>query len=260
VDTSLAGLWQVCRFDEQEVIDRSGPTKTLPDAAAARWMSVAVPGNKFEVKPELRFCHRFVYRTRIDVPAALAGRSFILQFPSLSLIASVHVNGQFCGWTKAPFAKWECDVTRAVRPGEVNEVCVVIKDSYYAISEKKAGKICRLLFNTPVDWVGGQNWVNQMFDFPIGAGEFGGQSGILLAPSLVVAGGVYASDVFVRPSVQKKQLGLEVTLVNTSTRDRTVQLQNEVVPAAGGKAEKTLPPRQFTISAGREQVIKLAEP
>jgi beta-galactosidase len=259
IKTPLAGLWQVCRFDEQEVIDRAGPTRTLPETAVARWMSIPVPGNKFEVKPELRFCHRFVYRTRVDVPAALAGRSFFLQFPSLSLIASVHVNGQFCDWTKAPFAQWECDVTRAVRPGQVNEICVVVKDSYYAFSEKKSGKSCRLSFNQPVAWMGTQNWVNQNFDFPIGS-DFAGKSGILAAPSLVVAGGVYTSDVFVQPSVRNKQLGLELTLVNASPQDRTVQVHNEVVPAAGGKTEKTLPPRQVTVPAGRQQVIKLAEP
>ena len=90
-------MWQVCRFDEQEVVDRVGPTKVLPDAAAACWTSIPVPGNKFEVKPQLRFCHRMVYRTRVNVPAGLAGRSFFLRFPSLSLIASVHVNGQPVG-------------------------------------------------------------------------------------------------------------------------------------------------------------------
>jgi beta-galactosidase len=271
----LGGLWQVCRFDEQEVIDRAGPAKTLPDMAAACWMSIPVPGNKFEVKPQLRFCHRFVYRTRVDVPAVLAGRSFFLQFPCLSLIASVHVNGQFCGWTKAPFAQWECDVTRAVRPGRVNEICVVVKDSYYAVSEKKSGKSCRLSFNQPVAWMGTQNWVNQFFDFPIGS-DFGQKSGILSAPSLVVAGGVYASDVFVQPSVRKKQLAVELTLSNTSAQDRTVQIQSEVRPAAaltpgtmrsmvapkgrGELAEKTLPPREVTVPARREQVITLVEP
>ena len=251
VETSLAGLWQVCRFDEQEVIERVGPTKTLPDMAAANWMSIPVPGNKFEVKPELRFCHRLVYRTRVDVPAGLAGRSFFLRFPSLSLIASVHVNGQFCGWTKAPFAQWECDVTRELRPGAVNEVCVVVKDSYYAFSDKKTGKSCRFFFNQPVAWMGTQNWVNQHFDFPIGS-DCGGKSGILAAPSLVVAGSVYASDVFVKPSVGKKQLGLEVTLVNTSPQDRTVQIRNAVRPARGGQIEHAFPPRQDLRRPGRQ--------
>lgn len=45
IEAPLAGLWQVCRDDEQEVIDRTGPTKVLPDAATARWMAIGVPGN-----------------------------------------------------------------------------------------------------------------------------------------------------------------------------------------------------------------------
>lgn len=259
LELALGGLWEVCRFDEQEVVDRAGPTQSLPDPAAAYWMSIPVPGNKFEVKPELRFCHRLVYRTRIDVPAALAGRSFFLRLPSLSLIASLHVNGQFCGWTKAPFACWECDVTKAIRSGQVNEVCLVVKDSYYAISEKKAGKSCRLSFNLPVAWMGAQNWVNQHFDFPIGQGYYGSQSGILATPSLVAAGSVYAADVFVQPSVRRQQLGLELTLVNSTGQDRTVQIRNQAL-AADGKVEKTFPAREVKLPSGREQVVRLAEP
>ena len=88
--------------------------------------------------------------------------------------------------------------------------------------------------------MGTQNWVNQFFDFPIGS-ELAGKSGILAAPSLVVAGGVYASDVFVKPSVEKKQLGLELTLVNTSGQDRTVQIRNEASLVADEHLEKTFP-------------------
>ncbi len=280
IETPLGGEWQACRFDEQEVVDRAGPTRTLPDMASAHWMLIAVPGNKFEVKPELRFCHRMVYRTRVDVPGALAGRSFVLRLPLQSLIASVHVNGRFCGWTKAPFAAWECDITRAVRPGQVNEVCVVVKDSYYAISEKKAGKSCRLLFNEPVAWMGAQNWVNQFFDFPIGTADYGGKSGILATPSLVVAGGVYAADVFVQPSVRKKQLAVELTLRNTSSEDRRVEIENEAHPVGapsligyGTRVDKEKSPeggtptgrkmcqsQSVTIPAGGERVIQLAEP
>jgi beta-galactosidase len=272
IDLPLGGLWQACRFDEQEVVDRTGLCKTLPDAATAYWMSIPVPGNKFDVKPELRFSHRIVYRTRVDVPAALAGRSFVLRLPSQSLIASVLVNGQFCGWTKAPFAAWQCDITRAVRPGQVNEVCVVLKDSYYAISEKKAGKSCRSMFNTPVTWMGGQNFINQNFDFPIGAPDYGGKSGILATPRLIVAGEVYAADVFVKPSVRKKELGLELTLANPAGQDRTVEVCNEVqlqsAPLAGdnstlhgsGSASHLVPPRQVTIPVGGQLVVKMADP
>jgi hypothetical protein len=260
VELPLQGDWQVCRYDEQEVIDRAGPTKTLPDASTANWTAIPVPGNKFEVKSELRFCHRMVYRTRVDVPASLKNHSFVLRFPSLSLIASVHVNGRYCGWTKAPFAAWQCDVTPAVQPGQVNEICVVIKDSYYAVSEKKAGKNCRMAFNTPVAWMGVQNWVNQNFDFPIGSGEYAGKSGILATPCLIVAGEVYTADVFLKPSVRKKQLGLELTLMNASQRDRTVDIRNEVRSVGFGEGEWTLPVQKIKLTAGREQVIDVSEP
>ena len=71
IEAPLAGLWQVCRYDEQEVIDRTGPTKVLPDAATARWMAIAVPGNKFEVKPQLRFCHRMDHLHQFAQPGPI---------------------------------------------------------------------------------------------------------------------------------------------------------------------------------------------
>ena len=50
-------------------------------------------------------------------------------------VMSVLVNGRYCGTTKAPCAAWDCDVTEAIKPGEVNEVCVSIKDVYYALAK-----------------------------------------------------------------------------------------------------------------------------
>lgn len=257
---ALKGLWQVCRFDEQEVVDRTGPVTTLPEADQAFWMAIPVPGNKFEVKPELRLCHRFVYRTRVNVPADLAGRSFWLRFPSLSMIASVFVNGQFCGWTRAMFALWECDVTRAVRPGQVNEIAVAVKDSYYAFSPQKSGKSCRLFFNTPVSWMGSQNFINQYFDFPIGSSIYAGAAGLLETPSLEVAGPVYTTDVFVKPSVSRKELALEVSLLNPRDAERRIEVLNEVVPTGGGKPEKTFSPRPVTLTAGQQAVLQISEP
>jgi beta-galactosidase len=260
----LGGLWQVCRYDEQEVIDRAEPTKTLPDAQNAYWMSIKVPGNKFAVKPELAFCHRFVYRTKINVPADMAGRSFFLRLPSIDMIGSVIVNGRFCGGTLAVDALWECDVTKAVKPGQVNEVCVVIKDPYYAISEKKAGHSCRMHFNTPASFME-KNWLGQLFDFPVASG-LASQAGILEEPSLVVAGPAYTTDVFAMPSVKKKELGLEVTVFNPGAGDKKVEVVNEIVPVgdvarlAVTAHEKVFAAKELTVPAGQAAVLKIAEP
>ncbi len=261
IDTPLSGNWQVCRDDEQEVVDRDGPTKTLPDLASAFWYSISVPGNKFTVKPEFRFCHRFVYHARVNVPAAFAGRSFFLRFPSVCMIASAFVNGQYCGWTKAPYALWECDVTRAMKPGQVNDIALVVKDAYYAFTPAKmGGKSCRMMFNIPVSWMGAQNWISNQYDFPVGSGEYAQQAGILEPPSLVTAGSVYASDVFVMPSVRKKALGLQVTLLNPTATERKVEIVNEAIPAGATKPEKTFPAHAVTLAAGAEQVVTISDP
>jgi len=258
-EVDLSGLWQVCRYDEQEVTDRNGPTDTLPDPAQVYWRAIPVPGNKFDTSPDLRLCHRLVYRTKVGVPQALSGRSIYLRFPSINMIASVLVNGQLCGWTKAMYALFECDITRAVRFGQENEIYVVIKDSYYAFSEKKSGKSCRMSFNVPVSWMGSRNYVNQTFDYPIGAEQYAQNAGILEAPSLVVAGAVYACEVFAKPSVQRKELGLEITLRNPSDTARAVQVSNIAVPSDGG-AEKTVALQMVTVPAGGEAVVDVAEP
>ena len=258
-EVPLDGPWQVCRYDEQEVLDRDLPTKTLPDAAQAYWMSIPVPGNKFDVRPELRFCHRFVYRTRVAVPAEMAGHGFFLLFPSLNMIASVFVNGMYCGGTRAMFAQWDCDLGGTIRAGETNEICIVIKDAYYAFSPRKSGESCRKSFNVPVTWMGDRNYVNQHFDFPVGSAACAQKAGLLETPSLVATGLVYTTDVFVQPSVQRKELGLQISLRNPAKAVRTVQVLNEAVPVAGGASE-TVTPQEVTLDAGEERTVTIAEP
>ena len=254
IETSLAGAWQVCRADEQNVVDRAGATDKLPDLTHANWMGIAVPSNKYDSKKELRLCHRFIYRTQIKIPTELAGRSFILKFPAVSLIASVHVNGKYCGWTKAPYAQWECDASSAIKPGEINEVCVVVKDTYYAISEKKSGgRNCRSFFEMPLSHLS-ENWTTAFFDFPVGSPAYGTvqKSGIVLAPSLIVAGNAYVSDAFVIPSVKEKKVGLEITVFNGNATEKTIQVTNEIIPASGGKAEKSFATKEMSLAAGKE--------
>jgi len=84
-------------------------------------------------------------------------------------------------------------------------------------------------------------------------------SGICLGPSLVVAGNAYTSDAFVIPLVKDRKLDLEITVFNGAAADKTIQVVNEVVPAAGGKAEKTFAPKNLAIAAGKESVLKFDE-
>jgi len=260
-ECSLGGVWQVGRFDEQVVFGRDEPTQSIPDAKDVCWTAANVPSNKFKDRPELLQCHRLIYRAQVNVPAEFAGRSFILRFPAICLMATLFVNGQACGFTKAPYALWECDATKAVKPGAVNDIWVVIKDSYYAITPKKAnGAPTRNSFITSLDHIS-RSWVQASFDFPIGAGIFNiaTSSGILQTPSMIIAGPVYTSDVFAIPNVKDKTLGLEVTVFNPTAKAQKIVVVNEATPAAGGNAEKTFAPQEASLEPGQETVVKVSE-
>ena len=244
---SLAGAWQVTRDDEETVVDRTGPIATLPDDPACHWRGIIVPGDKNTVRPELSFCHRLFYRAHVQVPGEMAGQSFILRFPCNNMITTVFVNGIRCGFTSAPLANWDCDITKAVKPGKLNEIWVGIKDTYYARPDNQ--------FFLPSEFWTAQ-WNTEHFDFPV---AYHMEAGMLLTPEFIASGPAYASDVFAIPSVKEKMLKLEISLKNPSAQDQQVTVNNAIVPFAGGAAEKVFAPMTATVPAGQDVVIKPAE-
>ena len=170
------------------------------------------------------------------------------------------VNGHYCGGSTAPCAAWEADITSAVKPSTVNEVVVAIKDCYYALAKTDdAGKSPRYLFNYPTRWFYSQGGLNatRFADFPVLLQIQG--AGLFETPTLTVSGPAYVSDVFAKPSVKKKELGLEVSIRNASAAPLTVAVENEVVPLGGDKAEKTFGVSKCNVAAGKEVTLQLAE-
>ncbi len=78
----LAGLWEVCRHDEQLPTEVAAPIRDFPTHPF--WTAIEVPGDK-NTREDLVFAHRLWYRTRVAVPASHAGRSFHIVFPANSL-------------------------------------------------------------------------------------------------------------------------------------------------------------------------------
>ena len=88
------------------------------------------------------------------------------------------------------------------------------------------------------------------------------RTGILEPLTLVVAGPAYTSDVFCKPSVEEKRLGLEITLLNPGAKAVTMQVENRVVPCSGGrsgKAEKTFSAQAVTIGGRGAKTIQMDE-
>ncbi len=247
----LAGLWEVCRHDEQLPGEVAAPIRDFP--AEPHWRGIAVPGDKNKLRPDLVFAHRLWYRTRVNIPASYQGQSFHLVFPQNNLNTTVYVNGQYCGFDKNPFARVQIDVSRGLKPG-VNEIWVGLKDAWYGYSASTNNPLkLRKRWNLPLKYLGDGF---QDLAYPIWNH---GQSGLLVTPELVAAGTVYAADVFVKPSVAKQELAVEVTLKNGSATPQSGELVCEAVNAKTGEVEKRFAARPFTLAAEKDEVFTLAE-
>lgn len=248
----LNGLWEVCRHDEQLPKEVAVPIADFPKTP--HWRAIEVPGDKNALRPDLTFAHRLWYRTRVRVPDSLAGRSFHIVFPENNLNTTVVVNGVPCGFFKNPFARFQIDVTKGVKPG-VNEVWVGIRDAYYGYSTNPNDPMkLRRTFNFPLEVTrrGFQDLAYPVWN------HF--QSGILATPTFVAAGPAYVSDVFCKPSVAKKELALEVTVINPTSKELAGEVLCQAVNAKTGEAEKSFAPRPFSLAAGAEQTLTFAEP
>ena len=100
--------------------------------------------------------------------------------------------------------------------------------------------------------------VTMRFDYPVKGHT---RNGITDAVRLVATGPAYAEDVFVRPSVARKELAADVTVRNPGGAARTVEVACEAVPwneGKGGEAECTLPPVTVTVPAGGTKTVTLS--
>lgn len=247
---SLEGLWEVCRYDEALPGPVAEPIAGLPDAP--RWKAITVPGDK-NAKPELLFAHRLWYRCRVEVPASLAGRSFVLTFPQNSLNTTVVVNGAPCGFAKHPYVHFDIDITKGIKAGEINEILVGIRDYWYGYSASPTNPMkLREKFNLPPDFA---RMGFQDLAYPLWGSQ---QSGILVTPILSVCGSAYSSDVFVKPSTLDKRLAVDVTVANPSGKDAAGEIICEALDPKTGAVAKALPPFPFTLAKGKEQTVEVA--
>ena len=246
-EVALNGVWEICRGDEQLPLEVAAPMKGLPTNTV--WKAIPVPADKNTVRPDLLMAHRVWYRTRISVPKTAEARSYHIVFPQNNLNTTVYANGVLCGFNKNPFAQFDIDVTKGIKPGINNEIVVGIRDAWYARSyNPKDPMKLRRTFNLPVRYFseGFQELAYPIWHYP--------QSGILVTPTFVSAGAVRVSDVFCKPSVAKKTLSLEVTLSNPSKTPLSGEFICEAVNLKTGAVEKAFSAQKFTLAANAEQV------
>ena len=240
---SLAGRWEYARWDETAPIlgdARTAPVATLPAEGEVFWSSIPVPGDRNAFRPDQTFAHRFLYRTRVDVPAAWKGGSFFLDFERNNLLSSVFVNGRLVATSDACASGFHADLGDALRPGEANEIVVAIKDAYYAIGPSADKPDARQNFNLPIGMLSDNQGVTRRMDFPTRNTRWAGifnEVALVASPSPV-----RADDVYVQPSVSAKTLTVDVE----TTGEATV---SAVVLDADGATVLTLPPAKAVAPA-----------
>ncbi|MDR0871312.1 MAG: hypothetical protein LBN39_11030 [Planctomycetaceae bacterium] len=253
----LSGTWEICRDDELLPEPVATPISRLPNTN--RWSAITVPGDKNTLRPDLQFAHRIWYRTKFEASTKTA----FLEFPQNNLNTTVYVNGQLCGFNKNPFAKFHIDISNAVKTG-TNELYVGIRDVWYGYSENPSDPMkLRRRFNLPKSYIG-QGF--QDLSYPVWNRP---QSGILLEPAISFkTSPVYIDDVFVKTSVAKNEIELEVTLKNTSDQDQQIEFNAKCFPkddgnsgGDSGKAEpaKVFEQKRFLVKANSEQVVNITE-
>ena len=260
-EVTMTGLWQVARWDDEDMDDGAyEPVQALPipEEYPLRWQGIGVPLSLWS-KPETIFAHRVVYRTKVNVPADHAGRGFKLHFSGTNWLASVFVNGELAGTHKGVWIPWDLDVSKHVKPGEVNELAVVIKGCYYAVDTANYGQGQDMdrHRNRPrarQDWV---FFVAPIWPSSKGDGD-GVDYGIVNPVTLVSVGNAYTEDVFIKPSVAERKLETDVTVRNTSDAERTVQVACEAVNEKTGEVEKTFGPVDLTVPASGTAVTMVA--
>jgi beta-galactosidase len=255
---NLAGDWQYARWGERFLEDRTGPIPAPPAPERLHWSAIEVPADRNEVKPDESFAHRFFYRARVNVPASMEGQSFFFTCEEASMLTTVFVNGQRAGFSDAALAPFRFDITDAIRPGQVNEIWVGIKDVYYAPGgedEESGLSRARSQFNVPLSRTRGQGFT-LYFDYPVARYM---RCGMMDAVRLEAAGPAYADDVYVIPSVSEDTLTVETTLKNPTGQEREAEVRTHIVHAGTDDVVKTLSRATATVPAGGTQLAKTTD-
>ena len=251
-ELELTGAWQVARYDDPDMdLGRFDPVRELPDADEypLRWRGIDVPATQWSVDG-LNLAHRTIYRTKVDVPAGHRGRGFKLHFSGTNWIVGVFVNGRFAGSHRGVWIPWDLDITEHVKPGRTNEIAVAVKSSYYAIDHAhyRPGTDLDHHRNRAYDRLSGVTYVAPVYPSSKGDGD-GRDYGIVNPVTLVAVGDAYTEDVFIKPSVEKKRLDVDVTVRNTDDRARTFRVRCAAVHDGTGRVEKEFGPVEVRVPA-----------
>jgi hypothetical protein len=75
------------------------------------------------------------YRIKVDIPNSAKSKKLFLAFGAVDEAAYVYVNGKLAGFHdidphKGYIERFIVDVTRSIKPGEINSIAIKVKNMY----------------------------------------------------------------------------------------------------------------------------------
>lgn len=94
----------------------------------SKWTTITVPGEVAMQGYAIEHDKAVTYKKDFAVPADFANKAIILRFDGVYSHAEVWVNGTFVRNHDGGFTRWECDVTKLIKPGRKNEIRMEVTD------------------------------------------------------------------------------------------------------------------------------------
>lgn len=234
-------------------IDLNGTWKYQPSSEfelgnvpeSGDWWLFQVPGTRVGYDYE-----RAWFRREFVLPANLRGKRIMIQFDGVKYNSQVYVNGQHVGGCLNGYDAFEVDATDAVRFGETNQLAVGCYDWTGVFSEGKVD------FSNKPDWQRPRRYVEDKVIAPIG-GHYD-HYGIWGDVRLVAHPEVHVADLFIKPSVRRKELVVDYTLANESTDPVEVKLTGFVEDHRSDVLQ--LPVVPVIVPAGGSVTVTLRQP
>jgi len=236
---SLNGAW---KFSPPQSV--SGQANTAPEKG---WGYMAVPGNWRRHQEmiakgtgpqwtgfDARSLAGAWYERRFKVPADWNGRHISIDVDRISTDATFWINDKPAGTVNFP--EGELDITNLVKAGE--EVTL----RAFVVATIEPGDVLVMMGDAP-----GQNWTAKK---ELQTAGLVGNVTLQSRPR-----GAYVSDVYIQPSVRKKQLALDVELSGV-TQNGPVELVANIVDEKGNVEKRFT--QTVNATAGAKQPVKVS--
>jgi beta-galactosidase/beta-glucuronidase len=224
VEVNLNGQWEHKIVESLDAIPKDGG-----------WTPFAVPGMLRGHNYQ-----RAWFRRAFVVPQALRGKRIKIHFGAVKFNSRIYVNGKYVGGCFGGYRHFEIDVTDAILFGQENQLLVGCCDWTGVFTPGKVE------FGKDSDWSRLRQIPKDKILSPVG-GQVN-YYGIWDDVNLIAHPAVHIKDVFIKPSVRNRELVVEYTLANESSRDADVQLR--AVVKDKNRDVLDLPSHRLRISAG----------